>query len=441
MLASADALGAKVPVRRARTPRTSRCCRRGCSTCCADEHGLGPRERLLLQVAALLHDIGLFVSLRAHHKHSQYLLAASEIFGLSRDEMAIVANIARYHRRGLPQKRTLPYMRARSRRPRARQQAGGDPAGGQRARRRAPAEGARHPPARAGRDAWMLELDGAGDLTMERLAATARADMFAEMFGQAGASSGERAQAMTSALPGEPEHFFNRELSWLAFNERVLEEAADPSKPLLERVQVRGDRRVEPRRVLHGARRRPEERHVTKATRGPTRRADARRSSSRPISATRATRCSATLYTLVWRRPAAGARRAAGIRIVRLADLERRSSAPPCRRSSARVLPVLTPLAIDMSRPFPLLSSLSLNLAFWLSPADGDGPAPARRRAGAAGLPRLVASPERRRHVRAARRRHPRRAPRCFPGRPSRVGGHPALARRRARARRRGRQT
>ena len=33
-----------------------------------------------------------------------------------------------------------------------------------------------------------------------------------------------------------PDHFFNRELSWLAFNERVLDEAHDGSNPLLERV-------------------------------------------------------------------------------------------------------------------------------------------------------------------------------------------------------------
>ena len=68
-----------------------------------DEHGLSPRDRLLLQVAALLHDIGIYVSLRAHHKHAQYLLAASQIFGLSDEETAIIANIARYHRRGIPQ--------------------------------------------------------------------------------------------------------------------------------------------------------------------------------------------------------------------------------------------------------------------------------------------------------------------------------------------------
>ena len=60
-----------------------------------------PRDRLLLDVAALLHDIGLFVSLRGHHKHSQYSSKRAEIFGLSREDMKVVANIARYHRRGV----------------------------------------------------------------------------------------------------------------------------------------------------------------------------------------------------------------------------------------------------------------------------------------------------------------------------------------------------
>src|SRR5260221_192047 len=74
------------------------------------EHGLGTRDRLLLEVAALLHDVGIYVSLRGHHKHSQYLLSVSEIFGLSREDMAIVSNVARYHRRAGPNKSHLPYM-------------------------------------------------------------------------------------------------------------------------------------------------------------------------------------------------------------------------------------------------------------------------------------------------------------------------------------------
>ena len=75
-----------------------------------EEHGLSDRDRLLLQVAALLHDIGVYVSLRAHHRHSQYLLAASQIFGLTDGETAMVSNIARYHRRALPQEGHLAYI-------------------------------------------------------------------------------------------------------------------------------------------------------------------------------------------------------------------------------------------------------------------------------------------------------------------------------------------
>ena len=74
------------------------------------EHGLGPRHRLLLHVACLLHEIGGFVSNRSHHKHSQYLIANSEIFGLNREEIAIVAHVARYHRRSGPKPSHLEYM-------------------------------------------------------------------------------------------------------------------------------------------------------------------------------------------------------------------------------------------------------------------------------------------------------------------------------------------
>lgn len=74
------------------------------------EHGLSARHRLLLRVAGLLHEVGEVVSNRAHHKHSFYLISQSEIFGLGPDEIAIVAHVARYHRRGIPKLSHLEYM-------------------------------------------------------------------------------------------------------------------------------------------------------------------------------------------------------------------------------------------------------------------------------------------------------------------------------------------
>ena len=74
------------------------------------EHGLGPRQRLLLEAAGLLHEVGGFVSSRSHHKHSCYLIANSEIFGLNRDEIAVVAQVARYHRRSGPKPSHTEYV-------------------------------------------------------------------------------------------------------------------------------------------------------------------------------------------------------------------------------------------------------------------------------------------------------------------------------------------
>jgi len=76
----------------------------------AVEHRLGKRHRLLLEVAALLHEIGSFVSSRARHKHSCYLIMNSEILGLTQDELVMVANIARYHRRSCPEPSHTDYM-------------------------------------------------------------------------------------------------------------------------------------------------------------------------------------------------------------------------------------------------------------------------------------------------------------------------------------------
>lgn len=68
----------------------------------AEFHGFGERERLLLRAAALLHDVGDYVSYGGHHKHSYYLIQHSDIMGLTPGERAIVANVARYHRKSAP---------------------------------------------------------------------------------------------------------------------------------------------------------------------------------------------------------------------------------------------------------------------------------------------------------------------------------------------------
>jgi exopolyphosphatase/guanosine-5'-triphosphate,3'-diphosphate pyrophosphatase len=49
-----------------------------------------------------LHDVGDFVRYDGHHKHSYYLILHSDIMGLTPDERAVVANVARYHRKSIP---------------------------------------------------------------------------------------------------------------------------------------------------------------------------------------------------------------------------------------------------------------------------------------------------------------------------------------------------
>jgi exopolyphosphatase/guanosine-5'-triphosphate,3'-diphosphate pyrophosphatase len=74
------------------------------------EHLLDKRYRLLLEVAAILHEIGTFVSSRAHHKHSYYLITNSEIPGLTQEELQLAANVARYYRRSRPKPTHIEYM-------------------------------------------------------------------------------------------------------------------------------------------------------------------------------------------------------------------------------------------------------------------------------------------------------------------------------------------
>jgi exopolyphosphatase/guanosine-5'-triphosphate,3'-diphosphate pyrophosphatase len=65
-------------------------------------HGFGKEERLLLQVGALLHDIGHFINTIDHDKHGYYILMANPLVGLDNRQQQIAANLVRYHRKNDP---------------------------------------------------------------------------------------------------------------------------------------------------------------------------------------------------------------------------------------------------------------------------------------------------------------------------------------------------
>jgi len=72
-------------------------------------HGMSGRFRGLLQVAAILHQIGAFIGTKGSHKHSMYLIDNSEFFGVGSEDKRIVAQVARYHRRAMPSSRHIGY--------------------------------------------------------------------------------------------------------------------------------------------------------------------------------------------------------------------------------------------------------------------------------------------------------------------------------------------
>jgi exopolyphosphatase/guanosine-5'-triphosphate,3'-diphosphate pyrophosphatase len=65
-------------------------------------HGFGYNERELLAAAALLHDLGNIISYDTHHRHSEMLIVHSGLAGFTPREIALIALLARYHRKGAP---------------------------------------------------------------------------------------------------------------------------------------------------------------------------------------------------------------------------------------------------------------------------------------------------------------------------------------------------
>ncbi|MCC7007488.1 MAG: polyphosphate kinase 1 [Acidobacteria bacterium] len=174
---------------------------------------------------------------------------------------------------------------------------------------------------------------------------------------------------MTSTNGRNASLFINRELSWLAFDERVLGEAEDETVPLLERLKFASIaaanldeffmvRVAKLKRAIEDDDVRPDLAGMT-----PAEQLAAVRNRARTLMARIYTLTSDVLL------PALASE---GIRIVAWDTVAPPEQAALTSFFRDAVLPVLTPLAVDASRPFPLLSSLSLNLVLLLEPGADD---------------------------------------------------------------------
>jgi exopolyphosphatase/guanosine-5'-triphosphate,3'-diphosphate pyrophosphatase len=145
-------------------------------------HDLGEEERLLLEVASLLHDIGHFINTIDHDRHGYYILKANPLIGLNDHQQEIVANLVRYHRRSMPASddpnfKSLP--------PRDRIKVTKLSA----LLRLADGMDVSHAghvlsaSLQEGKKGWSLRLRGKGDLMIEKWALDKRRGMFEETFG------------------------------------------------------------------------------------------------------------------------------------------------------------------------------------------------------------------------------------------------------------------
>ncbi len=168
--------------------------------------------------------------------------------------------------------------------------------------------------------------------------------------------------------------FVNRELSWLEFNRRVLEEAQDPSVPLLERVKFLAifSSNLDEFFMVRVAR--AEAAHPGRASRPPA------PDGLTPLE-THGARCRRASTSWWTRSTAASSRRssrcspAKGIVLLRpkeISEEQQRFLEDYFRRT---LLPVLTPLAVDPGHPFPYLGNRSLCLVVSIAPVGAFGAA------------------------------------------------------------------
>jgi polyphosphate kinase len=176
------------------------------------------------------------------------------------------------------------------------------------------------------------------------------------------------AAAKAKNNPPSPEPFINRELSWLEFNQRVLDEALDGRNPLLERVKFfcivssNLDEFFEVR--VAGLKQQIESDVVERSVDGLT-------ASEAFRAITRRVRQMVNDQYACWREQLLPALVKNGIRILDLPELEPADLAWIEQYYRAEVRPVLTPLAIDPAHPFPQLLNKSLNLIVRLEMLKG----------------------------------------------------------------------
>jgi len=163
------------------------------------------------------------------------------------------------------------------------------------------------------------------------------------------------------------ELYVNRELSWLDFNQRVLELAEDERVPLLERVKFLSiyttnlDEFFMVRVAgLH------DQVEAGIDARGP----DGLAPSEAIERIMDRTRELALRQSREWERRVRPALSEHGIRVVDCADCDEAELEAVDRMFAEQIFPVLTPLAVGPGRPFPYISNLSLSLAVWLKDPD-----------------------------------------------------------------------
>jgi polyphosphate kinase len=165
----------------------------------------------------------------------------------------------------------------------------------------------------------------------------------------------------------DPQYYLNRELSWLEFNRRVLQEALDPRTPLLERIKFA---------AIFGSN--LDEFFMVRVA-SLQQQVEARVDSLTPDGLTpqqQLDEISQSVHSMVEQlqdlleqelRPQLAA---VGVYVLRYDDLNSAQRLYLQRYFESSIFPILTPLAVDPSHPFPIVSNLSLNLAVVVKDPD-----------------------------------------------------------------------